>query len=90
MIAQTASDKKWQAENDARTLAEAETIKQDPNRLKPAQDAAQKMVDQKRDEANAMAKVAGKKSISTSNAPNKDRQGSGENSILGIFKRISG
>ncbi len=51
-------DKKWQAECDARTLAEAEAIKKDAARLKAAAKAAEGMKDEKMDEAKAMAKIA--------------------------------
>lgn len=54
----TAEDKKWQAEYDARTLAEAEAIKQDETRLNAAKEAAKTMVDEKQAEAEGMAKVA--------------------------------
>jgi len=54
----TAEDKKWQAECDARTLAEAEAIKDDKDRLSAAQEAAKAMVDEKQAEAAGMAKVA--------------------------------
>ncbi len=51
-------DKKWQAESDVRTLAEAETIKKDAARLKAAGKAAESMKEKKMDEAKAMAKIA--------------------------------
>lgn len=54
----SAEDKKWQAENDARTLAEAEVIKNDSSRLKAAQNAAKGMAKEKQDEASAMSNVA--------------------------------
>ena len=54
----TAEDKKWQAECDARTLADAEAIKKDEERLNAAKEAAKTMVDEKQAEAEAMAKVA--------------------------------
>jgi len=40
----TTEDRDWKAESDARTLAQAELINKDPERLKKAQDAAGKMV----------------------------------------------
>ena len=36
MSEMTAEDKKWQAQMDARTLAEAETVKSDEGRLEAA------------------------------------------------------
>lgn len=55
----SAEEKKWQAESDARTLAEAEVIKGDPDRLKAAQESAKGMAEEKSDEAAAMKKIAG-------------------------------
>jgi len=56
--AMTAEDKKWRAESDARTLADAEAVKDDKERLEAAQEAAKAMVDEKNAEAAGMAKVA--------------------------------
>lgn len=56
--AMTAEDKKWQAQNDVRTLAEAEVIKGDPDRMKAASDAAEDMAKEKQEEADAMRDVA--------------------------------
>jgi hypothetical protein len=55
----SADEKQWQAECDARTLAEAEEIKGDPERLKAAQACADKEADDKLQEAANMKKVAG-------------------------------
>ena len=62
MAVMTAEDKKWQAEQDARTLAEAEVIKGDEGRLMAAKGAAKEMADEKKEEAQAMSKIAGGKS----------------------------
>lgn len=51
-------EKEWRAENDARVLVEAEVIMGDPERLKAAQAKAKKMVEEKKRESEAMAKVA--------------------------------
>jgi len=51
-------DKKWQAEDDARTLSQAEVISKDPERLKLAQEAAKDMAEKKLKEATAMQKIA--------------------------------
>lgn len=53
-----AEEKRWQAESDARTLAEANVIREDPERMKAAQGAAKKMAEDEREQANAMSKVA--------------------------------
>lgn len=60
------SDAQWQKESDARTLAEAEKIKTDPNRLKGAQAAAKKMSTEIKKEAKSMEKVASKSTRTTS------------------------
>ena len=52
-----AEEKKWQAENDARTLAEADVINNDPERLEAAQKAAKKMLDEQKRQAEAMERV---------------------------------
>lgn len=48
----------WQAQSDARILADAEEIKNDPDRLKAATDMAGEMVEEKVEEARSMSKVA--------------------------------
>ncbi len=54
----SAEEKKWRAESDARTLAEAEAIKADPKRLKVAQGAAKEMAEEEERRAKAMKAVA--------------------------------
>ena len=54
----TAEDKKWQAENDARTLMEAQVIASTPSRKKAARGAAKRLSTEKAKEAKAMKKVA--------------------------------
>lgn len=53
-----ATEAEWQAEDDARALAQAEEIKTDRTRLQKAQDAAKKMADEETERARAMRKVA--------------------------------
>ena len=53
-------DKKWQAESDARTLAESRVILSDPGRLKLAAKEAQKIAADKMTEAKAMKSIANK------------------------------
>ncbi len=55
------TEAEYQAEWDARTLADAERIKADKARLKKAEDAATKIVNEQNKEAQAMRKVAGKR-----------------------------
>ena len=52
------SDKKWEAESDARTLADAEAIKMDKARFKRARDAAKRLSTEKNREAMGMERVA--------------------------------
>jgi hypothetical protein len=54
-------DKKWQAECDARTLAEAERIKADKQRASKAKKAAVSMANDAAKEAKALKKISGKK-----------------------------
>ena len=62
MKAISVEDRKWQAENDVRTLTEAEEIKEAPSRLKAAKTAARRMVKKEREKVNAMSRVAGSSS----------------------------
>ena len=55
------TDKQYQQEYDAQTLAQAEQIREDPSRLKGAQSAALRLNAQAQKEAEAMSKVAAKK-----------------------------
>ena len=54
----TEDEKRWQSESDARTLATAEVIKKDEERLKSAGIAAEKMSEEELQEAIAMKNVA--------------------------------
>jgi hypothetical protein len=58
MSEMTAEDKKWQAQMDARTLAEAETVKGDEERLTAATTVAQEMAEEQIQEALSMKRVA--------------------------------
>ena len=60
----TADQKKWQAEDDAYTLAQAAKIQKDPARMSAATDAAKRMAEEKREDANAMSSVARRKGTS--------------------------
>ena len=55
----TDEQKKWQSESDARTLAEAEAIKTDEDRMTAATEVAKKMAPMIQAEAHGMATVAG-------------------------------
>lgn len=55
------TEKEWQAQEDAHTLARAEAIKADQNRLTAAQVAAQKMLDDEKKDVQLLSKVAGRR-----------------------------
>jgi len=54
------SEKEWQAESDARTLAEANRIIEDKNRLSAARKAAERLAKDVADSLTALLKVTGK------------------------------
>lgn len=54
-------DTNWEAEQDARTLAEAKLISADSGRLASAEQAATKLAEEKKEEAAAMNSVASDK-----------------------------
>ena len=54
------TERQWQQEEDARTLAAAEQIKQDPNRLTAAQEAAKRMLAEREKETAGLRSVAGR------------------------------
>ena len=64
-MATTAEEKKWQAENDARTLADAEVIKKDGVRLGEAAKAAKTMAEEQQEKATALARIAKLRSTTT-------------------------
>jgi len=61
----TEREKRWQAEDDANILAQAEVIKKDEKRLNRAETAAERIAKEANDRANAMNKIAGKGGTST-------------------------
>ena len=58
MPKQTAQDKKWQAESDARTLAEAEEIKRSAGRQQAAKRQAKQMAKDVAKQVQNLKKVA--------------------------------
>lgn len=52
------ADDAWHAEEDARCLSEADVIKHNPKRYRKAIEAAKKMAEEKREQAQAMGKIA--------------------------------
>ncbi|KKN77583.1 hypothetical protein LCGC14_0358580 [marine sediment metagenome] len=51
-------DSNWEAESDARSLAEADVIRGDSNRLTAAKKAAVEMARRQKEQADSIAKVA--------------------------------
>lgn len=70
----TAQEKKWQAESDARTLAESQVIMKDPKRLAAAAREAGTMAAKQEKDAKAMAKVAAKAPAKPQVKPTAKRQ----------------
>ncbi len=52
------SEDNWEAEQDARTLADADVIREDTTRRTAAEKAAVDMAERQKKEAEAMSKVA--------------------------------
>ncbi len=55
---ETADEKRWQAESDARSLSEAKIISDDEKRLAAAKVAAERLAEEERERAEAMEKVS--------------------------------
>ena len=53
-------DREWQADCDCRTLAEAETIKSDPARMKAAAEKSAKVAKESAERTKAFNKIAKK------------------------------
>lgn len=86
----TAQDKRWRAEDDARTLATANVIQDDPTRLTAAKRAAIRIAKEEKERANAMRKVATKKGSGTTKTPPKKKTKKSSKEILGyhVFEHI--
>lgn len=57
MYPEPAGEQDWEAQSDARTLAEADIIKKDAKRMTAAEKAAVVMAEKQKDEAVALAKI---------------------------------
>jgi hypothetical protein len=68
----TRQEREWRAQDDARTLATAEVVKNDPTRLSAAKVAAKRMAEEEKDSAKAMTRVAG---IRKANTLSNDKEG---------------
>ena len=83
------TDAEYEAKWDAETLAKADLIKKNPARLSKAQDAAAKIADQEREEANAMSRVAGRKRSSGTGSGGSERKSSEQKpSGHNVFQKI--
>jgi len=67
----TAREKRWRAEDDARTLANAQVINDDPGRHVLAKRAAQRIAKQEKESADAMQGVATGKKVTPTKATKK-------------------
>jgi hypothetical protein len=94
MVKLTKEDKRWRAEDDARTLASANVILEDKPRLSLAKKAAVRMAEEERDRAKAMTKVATtKKVVSGDNESNpkrtvRKRKSSPKKTSHNVFQKI--
>jgi len=57
MLSMAEEDKKWQAESDARQIAEAAVIREDPHRYAAAQEAAKRMAEEEEARQKALKKL---------------------------------
>jgi hypothetical protein len=73
MVQKVLSDEDWRARSDAETLAQAEQIKGDPNRLKRASTAAEEIAKERYEGVKEMAKVA-KRGTTSKESPVKESQ----------------
>ena len=58
-------EERWEAESDARTLSNAEVIKQDPDRMKKAIQAAKRITEDKQKEVDSYRNLANSKTLLT-------------------------
>lgn len=73
----TADDKRWRAESDANTLAEAQVIAGDPERMAAAKTAAKHIADERSEQLQGLRKVAAKKADSKPYTERGTGKGSG-------------
>ena len=66
------NERKWQAEDDARTLARAAELQSDAKRMAAAKKVAAAMVSAKQKELVAMKRVAGKPTKPTPTIPTRN------------------
>ena len=92
MISDPISDNDWRARDDARTLVSAEEIKADEERFKNAQEAARKLLDDKKQETIALKKIAGQSSGQTNKTLSEGQKapsiGQKITNSFNVFKKI--
>lgn len=71
-----AEEKRWRAEEDAHTLAEAQKVYKDPDRLKAAQAMAKEMAVREAEDAAAYRSVASRSTMPRAAANQPTGQGS--------------
>lgn len=90
MIRLTEEERRWAAESDARALAEANVIRNDPARLQAAQEAAKAMAEEDTKKAAAMRTVA-RQGANTRARGQKGDSGADRqqgNNVYNVFKRL--
>jgi len=70
-------EKKWRRQSDARTLAEAEVIKADKQRLAEAKEGARELLHERQKDLSGLAKVAQPSRQNTPRAAQKSRSDGG-------------
>lgn len=83
-----AEEKRWRAQEDARTLAEAENIKLDDKRMSAAKDAAKRIAEEEMDRAKAMNKVASGKLAGTGTTKKKTTSKQKPKNTHNVFKKV--
>ena len=84
----SAEEMKWRARDDARTLARAEEIKADKERMKLAQEGAREILNEESKRLNGLNKVAGRKTPKTTETPKEEfpvRNSANRNAMFGSF-----
>ena len=83
----SAEEIKWRARDDARTLARAEEIKADKERMRLAQAGAREILNEESKRLNGLNKVAGRKTPKTTE-PKEEfpvRSSANRNAMFGSF-----
>ena len=96
MAIRPVSEQEWQARDDARTLMNAELIKNDTARLLKAQEVAKRLAEEQNKEASLLNKIAGKgqqkespnKALNNPQMSPKIKQNAQVVSSFGNFKKI--